>query len=55
MKPRKPGRPRRSKALADVRIALRITKAEHKMWTSLAGDRPLGEWLRWLAEKEAAL
>jgi hypothetical protein len=43
----KPGRPPRSgKKPADVRVTIRLTKAEHATWTKMAGALPLGEWIR---------
>ena len=47
----KPGRPPRSSKAADIRITLRLTKAEHAAWSKAAGDLPLGEWIRQLVSR----
>lgn len=52
---RKPGRPPRSKSASDRRISIRVTEKEFKLWTKCAGELPLGEWLRRLANRDAAL
>ena len=50
----KPGRPYRSGSLADERITVRATKVERNAWESAAGDMPLSEWLRGLANAATA-
>ena len=42
----KPGRPPRMKSSADIRVTIRLTKAEHATWLKRAGDMSLGEWIR---------
>ena len=43
---RKPGRPPRMKSSADIRVTIRLTKAEHAAWLKRAGGLSLGEWIR---------
>lgn len=42
----KPGRPRRSAALADRRVTIRLTEAEHELLTTAAGVLPVSDWIR---------
>jgi hypothetical protein len=46
--------PRAGKSASDRRISIRVTEQEFKRWTKCAGDLPLGEWLRRLANRDAA-
>lgn len=47
------GRPPRYATVSDVRIAVRCHKSEHERWSRAAGDMPLSEWLRFLANAAA--
>lgn len=48
------GRPTRAGVVAD-RFTLRLTPAERARWQHLAGERPLGEWIRERCNGGAAL
>jgi hypothetical protein len=55
-KPNPVGRPPRAgKSASDRRISIRVTEKEFRAWTKCAGNLPLGEWLRRLANQGAAL
>ena len=43
--PKRTGRPR-SDITSTSRVELRLTPDEHALWLDLAGDQPLGAWIR---------
>jgi hypothetical protein len=47
------GRPPRAGVAAERRVTIRLTEEEHALWTERAGDKPLGQWLREIANRAA--